>query len=84
MVLLMSVFPGFGGQKFIDGVIPKIEKVKKIVDATGKEIDIEIDGGITFENVGAVKKAGANVIVAGSTVFNHPDRKEAIRLLRNL
>ena len=84
MVLLMSVFPGFGGQKFIDGVIPKIEKVKKIVDATGKEIDIEVDGGITFENVGAVKKAGANVIVAGSTVFNHPDRKEAIRLLRDL
>lgn len=84
MVLLMSVFPGFGGQKFIESVIPKIENVKKIIDATGKEIDIEIDGGITFDNVGAVKKAGANVIVAGSTVFNHPDRKEAIKLLRNL
>ena len=84
MVLLMSVFPGFGGQKFIKSVLTKIEEVKKIVDASGKEIDIEIDGGITFDNVNTVKQAGVNVIVAGSTVFNYPDRKEAIKLLREL
>ena len=84
MVLLMSVFPGFGGQKFIADVLPKIAEVKSIVDKTGKEIDIEIDGGITIENVGEVKKAGANVIVAGSTIFNSSDRKKTMEELRNL
>ena len=84
MVLLMSVFPGFGGQKFIADVLPKIAEVKSIVDKTGKEIDIEIDGGITLENVSEVKKAGANVIVAGSTIFNSSDRKKTMEELRNL
>ncbi len=84
MVLLMSVFPGFGGQKFIPEVLPKIEQVRKLVDKIGKNIDVEIDGGITAENVKAVKQAGANVIVAGSTVFNAPDRKQIIKLLREI
>lgn len=84
MVLLMSVFPGFGGQKFIESVVPKIKQVKEIVDATGKEIDIEIDGGITKENVAIVKQAGANVIVAGSTVFKEIDRAKIIKQLREL
>lgn len=82
MVLLMSVFPGFGGQKFIESVLPKISEVAALVRATGKDIDIEIDGGITAENISAVKSAGANVIVAGSTVFKAPDRKEIIEILR--
>lgn len=82
MVLLMSVFPGFGGQKFIESVLPKISEVAALVKATGKDIDIEIDGGITAENVSAVKSAGANVIVAGSTVFKAPNRKEIIEILR--
>ncbi len=82
MILLMSVFPGFGGQKFIPTVLDKIKEVKRLVDASGKDIDIEIDGGITLENVKAVKDAGANVIVAGSTVFNYPDRAEIIEKLR--
>lgn len=84
MVLLMSVFPGFGGQKFIREVLPKISEVKKLVDETGKNIDIEIDGGITRDNVKEVKLAGANVIVAGSTVFNEKDRAAVIKYLREV
>ena len=84
MLLLMSVFPGFGGQKFIPEVLPKIEQVAKLVDKIGKDIDIEIDGGINKENVRLVKDAGANVIVAGSTVFNEVDREKIIRELREI
>lgn len=84
MILLMSVFPGFGGQKFIPDVLPKIEQVAKLVEKTGKDIDIEIDGGINKENVKWVKDAGANVIVAGSTVFNEPDRAKIIKELREI
>jgi len=84
MLLLMSVFPGFGGQKFIPEVLPKIEEAAKLIEKTGKEIDLEIDGGINKENVRLVKDAGANVIVAGSTVFNEPDRAKIIRELREI
>lgn len=81
MILLMSVFPGFGGQKFIPSVLPKIEEVKKLI----KNADtlLEIDGGITTENAGSVISAGANVIVAGSAVFGAPDRAAAIAAIRN-
>ena len=84
MVLLMSVFPGFGGQKFIREVLPKITEAKKLAESVGKPIDIEIDGGITRENVKEVKLAGANVIVAGSTVFNEKDRAAVIKYLREV
>lgn len=84
MILLMSVFPGFGGQKFIEDVLPKIAEAKKLVEESGKDIDIEIDGGITRDNVKAVKLAGANVIVAGSTVFNEKDRAAVIKYLREV
>ncbi|MBE5750468.1 MAG: ribulose-phosphate 3-epimerase [Clostridiales bacterium] len=84
MLLLMSVFPGFGGQKFIPEVLPKIEQAARLIESTGKDIDLEIDGGINKENVGLVKAAGANVIVAGSTVFNEPDRAKIIRELREI
>ena len=84
MVLLMSVFPGFGGQKFIDSVLPKVTEMAKLIEQTGKDIDLEIDGGITKENVSAVKKAGANVIVAGSTVFKETDRAAVIKYLREV
>lgn len=84
MLLLMSVFPGFGGQKFIPEVLPKVEEAARLIESTGKEIDLEIDGGITLENVKAVKSAGANVIVAGSTVFKEKDRAEIIRKLREI
>lgn len=82
MVLLMSVFPGFGGQKFISSVLDKVKEVRAIIDASGKEIDLEIDGGITAENVAEVKAAGANVIVAGSAVFKAPDCAAMIRSLK--
>ena len=84
MVLLMSVYPGFGGQKFIPEVLEKLKQAKALIDSTGKEIDLEIDGGVTLENAKAVKEAGANVLVAGSTVFNHSDRAQAIDLLRRI
>jgi ribulose-phosphate 3-epimerase len=82
MVLLMSVNPGFAGQSFIPSVLPKISAVKKMVERTGKPIDIQIDGGITLENVKEVIAAGANVIVAGNTVFKAEDRAEVIKKLR--
>lgn len=84
MLLLMSVFPGFGGQKFIESVVPKIEEAAKLIQSSGKEIDLEIDGGINKQNVSIVKKAGANVIVAGSTVFNEDDRAKIIKELREI
>lgn len=84
MILLMSVFPGFGGQKFIESVLPKLEETAKLIEKSGKKIDLEIDGGINKENVRSVKDAGANVIVAGSTVFNEIDRAKIIKELREI
>ena len=84
MILLMSVFPGFGGQAFIPEVLPKITEAAELISKTGKEIDLEIDGGISKDNVSAVKAAGANVIVAGSTVFKEADRAAIIRRLREM
>ena len=82
MVLIMSVFPGFGGQKFIPNALDKLREVKAIVEKCGKDIDIEIDGGVTEENVEEIKAAGANVIVAGSTVFKAQDRAACIAKLK--
>ena len=82
MVLVMSVFPGFGGQKFIPEALGKLREVKKIVETLGKPIDIQIDGGVTAENVEEIKQAGANVIVAGSAVFKAENRREMIELLK--
>ena len=84
MILLMSVFPGFGGQKFIPDVLPKISEARALIEKSGKDIDLEIDGGITLDNVKLVKDAGANVIVAGSTVFNASDRAKTIKELREI
>ncbi|MBE7080033.1 MAG: ribulose-phosphate 3-epimerase [Clostridiales bacterium] len=82
MVLVMSVFPGFGGQAFIPSVLDKVREIRAIIDESGKEIDLQIDGGITAENVSTVKEAGANVIVAGSAVFKASDRAEMIAKLK--
>ena len=82
MVLVMSVFPGFGGQKFIPEALDKLRQVRAIVNELGKDIDVEIDGGVTAENVGIVKEAGANVIVAGSAVFKAADRSAMIATLK--
>lgn len=82
MVLVMSVFPGFGGQSFIPHALDSVKKVKKMIEKCGKSIDIEIDGGISENNVLSAKLAGANVIVAGSAVFKSENRAETIRSLR--
>ncbi len=84
MLLIMSVYPGLGGQKFIDYVLPKVEEARRIFDAQGIGKDIEIDGGITEENVRRVKDAGANVIVTGNTVFKSDDMAKTIANLRTL
>ena len=82
MVLVMSVFPGFGGQKFIPSALDKLREIRAIIDASGKEIDLEIDGGVTAENVAEIKAAGANVIVAGRAVFKAEDRAAMIASLK--
>ncbi|HHV29056.1 ribulose-phosphate 3-epimerase [Acetivibrio mesophilus] len=82
MVLLMSVNPGFGGQKYISGVTRKIEELKKIIDNRGLDIDIEVDGGIDTTNIHSVTKAGANVIVSGSTIFAAEDTAKIIQELK--
>ena len=82
MVLVMSVFPGFGGQKFIPEALDKLREVKAIIDACGKDIDLQIDGGVGVDNVALVKEAGANVIVAGSAVFKAGDRAATIAALK--
>ena len=84
LVLIMSVEPGFGGQKFMPEVLPKLKELKKIIDQKKYNVDLEIDGGINFQNSKAVKEAGANILVSGSTIFkeNSGDLKKNINLLR--
>ena len=84
LVLIMSVEPGFGGQKFMPEVLEKTKKIKDIIDKKKLNIDIEIDGGINFENCNLVKEAGANIIVSGSTIFkeNKGDLKKNIEILK--
>ena len=69
LILVMSVYPGFGGQKFIPTALDKLENLRKEIDQLGRDIDLEIDGGINFENIQSVIDAGANMIVAGTTTF---------------
>ena len=82
MVLVMSVFPGFGGQKFIPSALDKLREIRAIIDESGKDIDLQIDGGVTAENVAEIKAAGANVIVAGNAVFKAENRGEIIAKLK--
>ena len=83
MVLLMSVNPGFGGQSFIDSTFRKIEAVRRIIDASGRDIRLEVDGGIKSENIRAVADAGADTFVAGSAIFGQPDYAEVISAMRD-
>jgi ribulose-phosphate 3-epimerase len=82
MVLLMSVNPGFGGQKFIPGVLPKIRAVKAMAEQKGLDIEIEIDGGVNPETAKLCIEAGATVLVAGSAIYNQEDYAKAISLIR--
>ena len=85
LILIMSVEPGFAGQKFMPDVLPKLKKLKKIITDKNLKIDLEIDGGINFENCKTAIEAGANVLVSGSTIFkqNNGDLKKNIGLLRS-
>ena len=83
MVLLMSVYPGYGGQKFIPEVLEKIKKAREYAIRIGRpDLDIEVDGGVTEENAQIIKEAGANVLVAGSTIFNAQNPAAAIKNLK--
>jgi ribulose-phosphate 3-epimerase len=84
LVLLMTVNPGFGGQKFIHSVLPKIEEVARMVKEKNLNVEIEVDGGVNEETARLCVEAGANVLVAGSAVYNQVDRKAAIEKIRNM
>ena len=82
LVLIMSVNPGFGGQSFIDSALRKIEQARKLIDSTGRDIRLEVDGGIKVDNIRRVADAGADTFVAGSAIFNTPDYKAVIDAMR--
>jgi ribulose-phosphate 3-epimerase len=82
LVLIMSVNPGFGGQSFIPGALRKIEQVRKLIDASGRDIRLEVDGGIKVDNIRQVADAGADTFVAGSAIFNQPDYAAVIAAMR--
>jgi len=82
LILIMSVNPGFGGQSFIDSALRKIEQAKKRIDACGKEIRLEVDGGIKVDNIRRVADAGADTFVAGSAIFGKPDYKAVVDAMR--
>ena len=81
-VLIMSVNPGFGGQKFIENSLNKIKKCKEMIENSGCNIEIEVDGGIGINNIKTIKEAGANIFVAGSAIFNSNNYEEAIKKMK--
>jgi ribulose-phosphate 3-epimerase len=84
MVLIMSVNPGFGGQKFIDSIIPKIESMRAMIDKNKLETELNVDGGININNIEEIAAAGANVFVSGSGIYGTPNYKETISLMKDL
>ncbi len=82
MVLLMSVNPGFGGQKFIPGTLDKLRQVREKIDATGRDIRLEIDGGVKVDNIAEIYAAGADTFVAGSAIFNTDDYRATIEKMQ--
>ena len=83
MVLLMSVNPGFGGQSFIDSTMDKIRAVRERIDATGKSIRLEVDGGVKTDNIAAIAAAGADTFVAGSAIFNASDYAQVVQDMKS-
>ena len=83
MILLMSVNPGFGGQKFIASTLEKIRRVRALIDDSGYDIRLEVDGGINVKNIREIAAAGADTFVAGSAIFNQPDYKAVIDAMRS-
>ncbi len=82
LVLVMSVNPGFGGQSFIPGALKKIERVRKLIDASGRDIRLEVDGGINIDTIRPAFDAGADTFVAGSAIFGQPDYRAVVAALR--
>ena len=82
LVLIMSVNPGFGGQSFIPSALRKIEQARALIDASGRDIRLEVDGGIKVDNIRAVADAGADTFVAGSAIFGKPDYAAVIDAMR--
>ncbi|MEP4149559.1 MAG: ribulose-phosphate 3-epimerase [Halioglobus sp.] len=82
MILLMSVNPGFGGQSFIPGTLDKLREARALIDASGYDIRLEIDGGVSAKNIAEIAAAGADTFVAGSAIFNQPDYAEVIAEMR--
>jgi ribulose-phosphate 3-epimerase len=84
MILLMSVNPGFGGQQFIPQVMNKIKRVREMIDNSGRDIRLEVDGGVSLDNIQAIHQAGADTFVAGSAIFGKPDYAKTISSMRTL
>jgi ribulose-phosphate 3-epimerase len=82
LILLMSVNPGFGGQKFLSHVLPKIAAVRQMIDEAGLKVELEVDGGVAPDTAASVVAAGATMLVAGNAIFGQPDRKRALEALR--
>lgn len=82
VVLLMSVNPGFGGQKFIPHTLDKLRQVRKLIDDSGRDIRLQVDGGVNVNNIAEIAAAGADMFVAGSAIFNQPDYKQVIDAMR--
>ena len=82
LVLIMSVNPGFGGQSFIDSALRKLEKARRIIDASGRDIRLEVDGGVKVDNIRRIADAGADTFVAGSAIFGKPDYKAVMDAMR--
>ena len=82
LILVMSVNPGFGGQQFIPNVLDKVRSVRKLIDASGRQIRLEIDGGVKVENIAEIARAGADTFVAGSAIFGAKDYKATISAMR--
>ena len=83
MVLLMSVNPGFGGQSFIDSALEKLRHARQLIDETGRDIRLEIDGGVKVDNIAAIARAGADTFVAGSAIFGSSDYQSTIQAMRD-
>lgn len=83
VILLMTVNPGFGGQKFIKAMLPKIREMRRIIDTKGVKVELEVDGGVTLDNISEVSSAGADAFVAGSAVFGSKDYRKTIAKMKN-
>jgi ribulose-phosphate 3-epimerase len=83
LLLVMSVNPGFGGQSFIDAALRKLERLRKLIDASGRDIRLEVDGGVKVDNIRRIADAGADTFVAGSAIFGQPDYRAVIAAMRS-